>query len=370
MVEITNFRNGAVLNHYNGIESEDGLLINVKGIASSRATVKVNGILAKKNDRNFSCLVNLTQKINQIKVEASDAYGDFSQTITVVWDKASYKRMTFFFDDCTFFLRAIALNRPKSIFDEMFLGRLKAIHDKYNTNFLLNLFYHDDHHDFSISDFPTDYKAEFQANSSWLKLSFHAKSEFPDRPYQSASAQDIAADFDLVKNEVIRFAGVDSFMAPCVLHWAMTNPENFCALKERGTNCLTGGFQGSISRIGEKHDFKVTDIGYHYEQDITQYLVSNYYYYDSMFDMLLSTNLLCCNYSNIESIRKRFESLKVNPRDALTIMSHEQYSYSDYFNYIPDHLDRVEEACRLAYEFGYKPAWYSEGIFGNKAWDN
>ena len=50
-------------------------------------------------------------------------------------------------------------------------------------------------------------------------------------------------------------------------------------------------------------------------------------------------------------------------------MSHEQYSYPDYFNYIPDHLDRVEEACRLATLYGYAPGWFSEGIWGNTAWD-
>ena len=368
MIEITNVRNGAILNSSHGIETSDSLLFNVEGIASSRAIVKVNGIIAKKKDRNFSCAIKLTEKINKITVEATDAYGVHTQSITVVWDKASFKRSTFFFDDCSFFLRAIAKDRPKSIFDEMFLGRLKAIHDKYNTNFLLNLFYHDDHHDFSISDFPSDYKEEFQQNSNWLKLSFHAKSEFPDRPYQSASAEELAKDFDLVKNEIIRFAGVESFMAPLVLHWGMTNPENFYVLRERGTNCLTGAYQGGISHIGETHTFEVTDIGYHYEQDITQYIKSNHYYYDSMFDMLLSSNLLCCNYSDIDAIQRIFERLKEDPRDALTLMSHEQYSYSDYFNYIPNHLDRVEEACKLAYELGYKPVWYTEGIFGNTSW--
>ena len=56
-------------------------------------------------------------------------------------------------------------------------------------------------------------------------------------------------------------------------------------------------------------------------------------------------------------------------RDVLSLMSHEQYSYPDYFNYIPDHLDRVEEACRLATLYGYAPGWFSEGIWGNTAWD-
>ena len=50
-------------------------------------------------------------------------------------------------------------------------------------------------------------------------------------------------------------------------------------------------------------------------------------------------------------------------------MTHEQYSFPDYFNYIPDHLDRVEEACRLAAERGCEPVWGPDGIWGNKAWE-
>ena len=31
---------------------------------------------------------------------------------------------------------------------------------------------------------------------------------------------------------------------------------------------------------------------------------------------------------------------------------------------------RVEAACRLATEAGYKPAWFNNGILGNEAWNN
>lgn len=368
MFEITNLRDGAVLDHTFGIETIDGLEIVINGIAPAQANVTVNGIPAIRHDRNFTSRVKLTGKINQITAEADDFYGKRTITLTVVWDKGSFKRYNFFFDDCIFFLRWIALNRPQSVFEEMFLKRLKDIHEKYNSKFMLNLFYHDDHHDFALSGVPDCYKAEFQANSDWLKFSFHAYSEFPDRPYQHADAQKLASDFDLVRSEVCRFAGEKCFIAPMVIHWAMTNPDNFAVLQERGTKCLAGGFLGSVAYIGEKHTTRVTDIGYHYEQDTAHYLKDRHIFYDRFHDILLLDNLLCCNLNDMTCIENSFAALQTAPRDTLSLMSHEQYCYSDYFNYIPDHLDRVERSCQLATEAGYKPVWFPEGILGNTAW--
>ncbi|MBR2874138.1 MAG: hypothetical protein IKB99_11630 [Lentisphaeria bacterium] len=371
MLEITNLRDGAILNRHHGIETENYLEIKIEGLAAPQAEVTVNGEAVLRYDRQFFATVRLTQRINKITAVASDYFGERTLTLTVMWDKKSYRRCHFFFDDCCFFLRWIAQNKPQSIFDEMFLGRLKQIHEKYNSKFLLNLFYQDDHHkDFCLKDFPEDYKEEFQANKDWLRLSFHAYSEFPDRPYQHTDSVKLAEDYDLIYNEVCRFAGPECFMAPMVIHWAMTNPENFRALQERGTRCLTGAYMGSIVSVKEKaHSVEVTDIGYHYEQDVTRYLCkAAHMMYDRKYDIIIGTNILCCNYTDIEGIRKRFANLKPE-RDVIGLMTHEQYSFPDYFNYIPNHLDRVEEACRLAAEYGCEPAWFAEGIWGNMAWE-
>ena len=371
MLEITNFRDGAILNRHNGTETEEYLEIKIEGLANPQAYVTVNGVPAQRRDRQFSASVRLTEKVNKITAVSNDYFGERTLTITVMWDKKSFKRCHFFFDDCCFFLRSIAQTRPASIFDEMFLGRLKKIHDKYDSKFLLNLFFTDDHHkDFTLADFPADYKAEFQANKDWLQLSFHARSEFPDRPYQHADAEKLGADYDEVYNEVCRFAGAECFTPPMVIHWAMTNPENFHALQERGTRNLSGGFLGGVVSVTEKpHSVEVTDIGYYYEQDVARYLRdAGPVMYDRFYDITLGTGFVCCNYDSIETLNRKFANLSPD-RDIISLMSHEQYSFPDYFNYIPDHLDRVEEACRLAAAHGCTPAWFSKGIWGNEAWD-
>ncbi len=367
MFEITNYRDGAVIDRHCGIETDEYIEIIVEGLAAPQAVVLVNGIPAKRNDRKFSCAVRLSEKVNTVTAESNDYFGIKTQTITVFWDKKSFKRCNFFVDDCCFFLRNIALDKPASIFDELFLGRLKRIHEKYDSKFTLNLFFHDDHHDFSISDFPADYRAEFQANSDWLRMSFHAYSEFPDRPYQHADAEKLADDYDLICKEVCRFAGKECFIAPMVIHWAMTNPDNFSVLTERGTSCIAGAFLGGIAYIGETHNRQVTDIGFHYEKDVAHYIVDNHRFYDRFHNIVLIDSLLCCNYSAQEDIAEKFASLEKN-RDTVNLMTHEQYCYPDYFNYIPDHLDRIEKACELAHAAGYKPVWFNEGFMGNTAW--
>ena len=70
MLEITNLRDGAVLDSSCGVEHDDCLEITVTGLAAPQAIVKVNGVLAQRNDRNFSAKIRLTEKINQIKAGA------------------------------------------------------------------------------------------------------------------------------------------------------------------------------------------------------------------------------------------------------------------------------------------------------------
>jgi hypothetical protein len=369
MLEITNFRDGAVLNHFDGQETDKGLEIEIQGLASSQAEVTVNGIRAEKCDRLFKGKVLLDKPLNLVTVTADDAFGVRTQTITLAYDKNSYKRYNFFLDDCSFFFMHLATERPKSIFDELLLGGLKRVHDAYGTKFTMNLFYHDDHHDFCLKDMPDCYKGEFTDNADWLKFSFHSKSEFPDRPYQSADDATLAADYDLLYSEICRFAGEQSFMRPLVIHWGMTNPENFHVLKERGVKVLTGGFLGTISHIGETHTWSVTDIGYHYEKDICEYLVKKHLFYDRRFQMYLMNNLVCCNYDDVDVIKNKFSALPQTNRDTVSLMTHEQYTYPDYFNYIPNHLERVECACRCAYEAGYQPVYFADNMFGNDAWN-
>ena len=158
------------------------------------------------------------------------------------------KKTFFFIDDVIWFLRDITRERPASIFDHHFLKVLKTAHDKYGLKVQLNLFYRTDYFygtdEFTLSDVTDAYKAEFEANSDWLKMSFHAKQEFPDYPNVNADYDDIKGLYTMMKNEVIRFAGENSWGGDSlVTHWLPLSKDACKALADCGAKmvCCTSG---------------------------------------------------------------------------------------------------------------------------------
>ena len=78
MIEITNFRQGALLNHHHGVETENYLRINVEGISNSGCPVTVNGIPAEMDGRRFTAEIDLTEKINTVTASTITPYGSYT----------------------------------------------------------------------------------------------------------------------------------------------------------------------------------------------------------------------------------------------------------------------------------------------------
>ena len=243
MIEITNYRQGAILNHNHGKEGKKSLKVTVQGISEGGWPVTVNEQPAVMEGRHFSADVELTQRVNVVKASVVTPYGTYSQELTLVWDKKSFKRFNFFIDDHSFFYTDLAKQRPKKAFDHFYLAALKKIHDKYGFKVTLNTFYHNDHHDFYLKDMPDIWKSEFQDNSDWLKFSFHAYSEFPDRPYAEATAATFGKHWDMVQKEIERFAGPECFIAPVVIHWANVHPAVAQEAIRRGVTAYSNNFR-------------------------------------------------------------------------------------------------------------------------------
>ena len=371
MLRITNLRNGTVLNTEHGRENNASLEIMVEGFLESPGPITVNGITFQFNDQMFRVPASLYRQFNEIIVKTSNHYGEFQQSVKVVWDKKSFKRYNFFIDDNIFFLTDISKNKPASLFDHFYLKRLKNIHHKYGTKFTLNLFYRNDHHPFELKDFPDRYKAEWQGNSDWLKLSFHAYSEFPDRPYQNATPEKLASDYDLLHAEIVRFAGEETFQPPVVIHWAMALPEAFSALKERGVKALEGQFINAQTFVGEqKRNSQITDIGYYRDKDTALYLLHHHLLYDFEHELLFVKGDACCNlFPHEEIIEKLTACCRIPTHTTIGLSTHEQYSFDYYPNFIPDHFDRIEAAVRTVTEHGYKPVFFNDGFLGNQSWN-
>ena len=239
MLEITNYRQGAILNHNHGEETEKSLKVKIEGLSDVGSRVYVNGIQAEMDGRRFCAEIELTEKFNKVTASTQTSYGKFSQELVLVWDKKSFLRSNFYIDDHSFLFTDLAKEVPKSAFDHFYLKGLKEINKKYGTKFTLNIFYENAHHGFLLKDMPSIWKSEFIDNSDWLRFSFHAYSEFPDRPYLEATAEEFGRDWDLVQNEIYRFAGEESYIPPVVIHWANIHPVVAEEMVKRGTRCYS-----------------------------------------------------------------------------------------------------------------------------------
>ena len=400
MLEITNITQGAILNHNHGVEDDHGLTIKVEGICDMPSHVFVNDVPARRDGRRFFADVTLTEKINTIAAKAITGIGDFIQSIKVVWDKKSFRRYNFYIDDHSFFWTDLAKERPQRAFDHFYLGGLKKIHEKYGFKVTLNCFYRNDHFGGEMKDVPDVWKQEFIDNSDWLKLSFHSYSEFPDRPYVDSSYEDFAKDYDLVRDEIIRFAGEETFIAPAVIHWGNISPGAAKAFIDRGGKVYNGMFRarymGGPSLADRAAGTKTNNIaksqdgcgaptregaasmfGFGFDEhfnriDEVSYAANHRAYYDVNLGVVFTRGCCCCNLVPIEKIpgryAKAFAEAEVSGNEFFNGGSHEQYTFPYYHNYIPDHMQRLECAAKCLYEGGCTPVFFTEGFMGNMSW--
>lgn len=108
-------------------------------------------------------------------------------------------------DDSINVFRELATTNPASIFDNARLAVYKEMHDKYGACFSLFAFYQNSLNTFNLSQMPATWKAEFIANSHWLKIGFHGVDATTD--YTSIALADGVEHYTRIINEVNRFAG-------------------------------------------------------------------------------------------------------------------------------------------------------------------
>jgi hypothetical protein len=325
-------------------------------------------------------------------------YGVYSQTLTLVWDKASFKRSSCYIDDHSFLFTELSRQRPRHAFDHFYLAALRKMHEESGLKVTLNCFYRNDHDKdgFLLCQMPDIWKSEFQANADWLKFSFHSYSEFPDRPYLEATAEEFGRDYDLVRDEIVRFAGEEAFTAPMVIHWANIHPVVAAELIRRGTRCYSGMFRARVmggpslsertqgadmnkvqrrSLSGADKSSPTEGLKMHYDfPEETDYVVRMHRpFFDPSLGVSFFRCILCANLVPLVEIAPRVQDALNAARqygtESLVFASHEQYSFPSYPNYIPDHLERIALASRLLAENGYQFVFANEGFFGNTAWD-
>lgn len=246
-------------------------------------------------------------------------------------DLPSGKMYNFFIDDNVFFFTDLHRRRPDSIFDNHYLAELREAHRKYGTLFTLNTFYHNWHEpEFDLSLFSDRYRAEFEANAAWLKLAFHAYSEFPERPYSEACPEKFVDHYELWRSAMSRIAGEKTLAPPVIFHYYDAVPEARRYMRARG-------MKFHAVRSGD---------GIVCNRDFDQYEIP--------LDIFL--NRFGGDVSGMLSVLK---AKMENGQEKFLIGSHEQYAYPHYKRFIPEYFEGIDAVCKLMRDRGYKPAYFN-----------
>jgi hypothetical protein len=345
---------GDMLNDYDGTISEGSLKTEIRISAPQGMKLLVNGVSSAFSGGTFSATVALKDYKNII--EASDAVSGEKSSIVVYRLKNAVNRYRLSLDDNIWFLKDINVNagKYKSIFENPYLGMLKQVHDTFGTKIHLNLFYQTD--GFNLSQMTDKYKSEWKDNAGWLRLSFHALQEFPDRPYLTAGYEQVKHDCILVKDQIRRFAGEELMGPVTTLHWGAATVEGCRALRDQGYHALAGYFNA------EGPD----TVSYYLNDAQRLHVNSRFMWRDNREEIILSRMALVINTVKLEEIVPYLERLRSNGHKPpyADLMIHEQYFYPSYFNYQPDFRDKVMTAVKWAADNGYKPAFLSECVFG------
>ncbi len=359
MLKIEHPFHGAVLNRRHGRQTKTGLTIQVTGTAPLRHRVAVNGVEAPCSCGRFATDITLTEKFTDIVAVSTGAAGNLEHRVRVVWDKFSKPRYRFSIDDNSFFLRDIAKNKYPSLFDCHYLDILRTLNRKHGAKFVLNCYYTTGA-DFSVPEFPTTYRGEWKDNANWLKLSFHAYANDPDRPYQYASAEKLARDYDLVAGEIMRFAGEDTWSAPTVIHWGMVQQGALPVLRQRGVKVLSGFF-----KWGDRYD-----VNYWLDDLRCEHLSNHDALMDFTQDIVYSKVDIVCNNTPVANVAPTLEPLTKDPNTAeiMDLFTHEQYFWPFYVNFVKDHAERLDAAIGFVTEKGYEPVFFHEGFLGGQDW--
>ncbi len=346
--------NGDCLNEHDGRAEGEALFVPVAVHAPEGKTVFVNGVQAEYINGEYRAEVGVTGYRNMLT--ATD--GEHSAEIAVYRLPNVMGKYRLSSDDNILFLADLTAHKDdyNSIFDNPYLAVYKKAHDLYGAKVHLNLFYAFEPKDggfsgnreyFDLSMMTDRFKPEFQANSHWLKLAFHAHKERPDKPYQFAAGEQIAQDCTKVCREIVRFAGAQCISDSTTVHWGETSIEALRALRSLGFRSLTGYF--------EKNSNGTPLVAYHTHGELTDHIGARDFWMDTHENMLFGRIDCVLNSRTFDQMMDVMRTVTDTPTRSgfVSIMIHEQYFYEDYCHHLPDFAKRVLSACKHLHDLGY-----------------
>ncbi|MBR5231814.1 MAG: hypothetical protein IKW00_06145 [Clostridia bacterium] len=253
------------------------------------------------------------------------------------------KTFCFTVDDNIRFLQSLSAGKEESLFENPYLALFKHLHEKYDLKVQLNLFY--ELSGFDLSQMPDRFKAEWEQNAHWLKMSFHSRLEKKD-PYISADYEEVYADCTAVRHQILRFAGEKSLGKTTTIHYCQLTPNGIQAMQDLGVQGLLGLF-GSDKSPYSSYSLPENDCALLRKGEILQRNDMRFY----------SLDLVMTLYDT-ESLLRRLQTFL--HRDSLRVMIHEQYFYPDYHAYQPDFAQKLDLAFDFLTKNGYESCFAEE----------
>lgn len=297
------------------------------------------------------------EPVNVVLKEYRNVLEVGDKKIVVYWLKNFAGGYRLSIDDNIWFLRDIHYNAGiyRSIFDNPYLAFLKKVHDVYGTKVHINLFYQTE--GFNLSQLSDEFAAEWKAQKDWLRLSFHALGEFPDKPYQKAGYEQMKKDCELVMREIRRFAGPEIMGPVTTVHWGEATVEGVRALRDLGYKGLLGYFNV---------DDELPEVSYYLDVEQRRHIKKRFVWKDNAADMVFVRSSIVIDKTPLERIRPHLNgnnNFLGGLPPYVDLLVHEQYYYPFYFNYQPDFEGRILTAVQWAVDNGYKPKFLEECIF-------
>lgn len=255
------------------------------------------------------------------------------------------KTFCFTVDDNVRFLRDLTEKKYNSIFDHPYLAMYKRLREKFGLKVQLNLFYRLD--GFDISKMTDAYYSEWEANSDWLKMSFHSELENV-RPYEFSGYDEVYSDCKSVNSEIVRFASPAALAKTTTVHYCVATEEGLRALADNRVQGLLGLF-GNSEKPRTSYGIAEDEAGLIRGGSIRRLGGISY----------AGIDIVINSFSKEDNLKKLSALLD---RDGIRVMIHEQYFYEDYKAYQPDYEEKLEAVFGLLCREGYKSCFFEELI--------
>jgi hypothetical protein len=345
---------GDMLTEYDGIVRNGSLYTKVRLKAPAGMHLRINGVKARFSEGIYQAEIALSNYRNEIEITTRRS--GTRQSIIVYWLRNYTNKYRLSLDDNILFLKDISLNSSKynSIFENPYLGFLREVHDKYRTKIHINIYYQTE--GFNLSGMTDKYKEEWRQNSDWLRLSFHALQNDPDKPYINAGYSQVKKDCEMVMKEIRRFAG-DELLGPVTtLHWGEARVEGCRALRDCGYKALTGYYNSEDGK---------PVVSYYLDTEKANHVTNRSIWCDNEEGIIHKKIHLVINSYPLNEIVPLLDKIKTDKIKSsfIDLMIHEQYFYPSYHAYQPDFKEKVMTAVKWASDNGYKPSFLSDSIF-------